>query len=91
MCQENATPSSDAMTPVRLNLEKVLEQNKQLNEEICELKQQLAKMSQRIQHLVCGEVERMVALDVGNQRVKCQVNSNLHMYDLHLIQIYSTM
>ena len=74
MCYQNAasTPSSDA---VKINLNSVLSQNKKQTEEIYNLKQQLAKMSGRIQRLVCGEVEKIVASDVernGRQNVKAQ-------------------
>ena len=83
VCLENEMPhpnsSMTVTNPVKINLEKVLEQNILLHEEIKDLKQQLYKMSQRIQHLVSGEVERLVALDVENQRLKRQVDINIRI------------
>ena len=59
--------------PIKINLKRVLEQNEELYRENHQLKEQLAKMSERMQRMVSGEVERMVALDVENKRLKEQV------------------
>ena len=60
--------------PIKINLKRVLEQNEELLRENHDLKQQLSKMSDRMQRMVSGEVERMVSLDLENTRLKEQVN-----------------
>ena len=84
--QENVTPIA-AVEPIRINLERVLQQNEELRHENTLLKQQLANMSQRIQRLMSGEVERMESSDV-EFKMNNQVN---YCFSLLLIYFYTGM